>query len=88
MAVTLDSVTETGSGVATQYRVDGGSFQSGASVLIRLRPTTRIRYVHTVEYRSTDNAGNVESLRSATVRIDTTLPSPPTTRLLAGAPRP
>ncbi len=75
-AVTVNlSVTETGSGVAsTQYRVDGGSFQNGAAVSIPAPADHSNDGLHTVEYRSTDNAGNTEILRSATVRIDTTLP--------------
>ena len=75
-AVTVNlTVTETGSGLAsTQYRVDGSAFQSGASVSIPAPADHSNDGVHTVEYRSTDNAGNVEALRSATVRIDTTLP--------------
>ncbi len=75
VTVTL-SVTETGSGIAsTVYRVDGGSFQGGTSVLIPAPADHSNDGVHTVEYRTTDNAGNVETLRSATVRIDTTLPA-------------
>ena len=75
-AVTVNlNVSETGSGVAsTEYRVDGSSFQSGASVSIPAPADHSNDGVHAVEYRSTDNAGNVETLRSATVRIDTTLP--------------
>ena len=75
MTVTL-SVTETGSGVAsTVHRVDGGSFQSGTSISIPAPADHSNDGVHTIEYRSTDDAGNVESLRTATVRIDTTLPT-------------
>ena len=76
-AVTVNlSTNETGSGVAsTQYRVDGGSFQGGSSVSIPAPADHSNDGLHTVEYRSTDNAGNAEVLRSATVRIDTTLPS-------------
>ena len=75
VTVTL-SVNETGSGVAsTVYRVDGGSFQSGTSISIPAPADHSNDGVHTIEYRSTDNAGNVELLRSATVRIDTTLPT-------------
>ena len=75
MTVTL-SVTETGSGVAsTQYRIDGGSFQSGTSVAIPAPADHSNDGVHTIEYRTTDNAGNVETLRSTTVRIDTTIPA-------------
>jgi hypothetical protein len=74
MTVTL-SVNEAGSGVAsTRYRVDGGSFQNGTSVSIPAPPDHSNDGVHSVEFRSTDNAGNVETLRSASVRIDTTLP--------------
>ena len=75
VTVTL-SVTETGSGVAsTVYRVDGGSFQSGTSISVPAPADHSNDGVHAIEYRSTDNAGNVELLRSATVRIDTTLPT-------------
>ncbi|MEK6275346.1 MAG: Ig-like domain-containing protein [Actinomycetota bacterium] len=70
------SVTETGSGVAsTVHRVDGGSFQSGTSISIPAPADHSNDGVHTIEYRTTDVAGNVETLRSATVRIDTTLPT-------------
>src|SRR6266536_3485993 len=69
-------VTETGSGVgSTQYRVDGGSFQNGTSIVVPAPVDHSNDGVHTIEYRSTDDAGNGETLRSATVRIDTTLPS-------------
>ena len=75
VTVTL-SITETGSGVAsTSYRVDGGSFQSGTSISIPAPANHSNDGVHTIEYRTTDDAGNVETLRSATVRIDTTLPT-------------
>ena len=75
VTVTL-SVNETGSGIAsTVYRVDGGSFQSGTSISIPAPADHSNDGAHTIEYRSTDNAGNVETLRSATVRIDTTLPT-------------
>jgi len=75
VTVTLGA-TETGSGLAsTQYRVDGGSFQSGTSIVVPAPGDHSKDGVHTIEYRSTDNAGNSETLRSATVRIDTTLPT-------------
>jgi large repetitive protein len=74
VTVTL-SVDETGSGVAsTQYRVDAGAFQSGTSIVVPAPADHSNDGVHTIDYRSTDVAGNVESLSSATVRIDTTLP--------------
>ena len=64
------------SGIAsTEYRVDGGSFQNGTSVLIPAPADHSNDGAHTVEYRSADNAGNAELLHSATVRIDTTLPT-------------
>jgi Chitobiase/beta-hexosaminidase C-terminal domain/Bacterial Ig domain/Bacterial Ig-like domain (group 3) len=75
VTVTL-GVSESGSGVAsTQYRVDGGPFQSGTSVVIPAPADHSNDGVHTIQYRSTDNAGNAESLRSVSVRIDTTLPT-------------
>jgi methionine-rich copper-binding protein CopC len=64
------------SGIAsTQYRVDGGSFQAGTSVAIPAPADHSNDGVHTIDYRSTDNAGNFESLQTTTVRIDTTLPT-------------
>ena len=57
------------SGVAlTEYRVDGGAWQSGTTVAIASDG------LHAVDYRSTDAAGNVEGVRSCQVRIDGTAP--------------
>ena len=61
--VTL-SATDTLSGVAsTQYRLDGGAWTSGTSV------TTSVGGAHTLEWRSTDTAGNVESTHSASFTV-------------------
>ena len=53
----------------TYYIVDGGSQQTGTSVLLTDEGT------HTVEFWSVDKAGNVESSHIATVKIDKTAPS-------------
>jgi methionine-rich copper-binding protein CopC len=75
VTVTL-TVNETGSGIAsTLHRVDGGTFQNGTTIVIPGPADHSNDGVHMIEYRSTDVAGNVEALRSATVRIDTELPS-------------
>jgi len=64
------------SGIAsTQYRVDGGAFQSGTSISIPAPADHSNDGAHAIQYQSTDSAGNVEPLQSATVRIDTTLPA-------------
>src|SRR5207244_2543001 len=64
------------SGVAsTQYRIDGGALQSRTAVPIPAPADHSNDGAHTIEYRSTDAAGNVEPLKTATVRIDTTLPA-------------
>ena len=52
----------------TEYRVDGGAWQSGTTVNIASDG------LHAVDYRSTDAAGNVEGTRSCQVRIDATAP--------------
>jgi len=59
-----------GSGVAaTEWRVDGGAWKTGDRVSV---PAPRdVVAVRTVEYRSTDRAGNVEEARSFPVAIDT-----------------
>jgi len=62
--VTL-SANDATSGVAgTQYRIDGGSWQNYGGAF-----TVSGDGSHTVEYRSTDVAGNTESTRSQTVQI-------------------
>ena len=55
---------------ATQYRLDGGSWQSGTSLRLVMSTRHRVRLgpgVHTIEYYSTDSAGNVEEVRSCQV---------------------
>lgn len=59
-----------GSGCAsTSYEVDGGVTQTGNSVSLTTEG------IHTVAYRSTDNNGNVEATKTATVMIDKTPPA-------------
>lgn len=66
--VTL-TCTDAGSGCAsTTYEVDGGTTQTGNTVSLTTNGT------HTITYRSTDVAGNVEVTRTATVMIDKTPP--------------
>ena len=59
-----------GSGVdKVEYKVDGGAFATySAPVAITADGT------HTVEYRSTDKAGNVEATKSLTVKVDKAAP--------------
>ena len=65
-----------GSGVSvTSYRVDGGSLQTGAAVVIPAPGDGSNDGAHVVEFFSTDEVGNVETLKSTTVVIDTTAPS-------------
>jgi hypothetical protein len=64
------------SGVAkTEYSLDGGvSWTTGDSVLIAAPAGGGNDGIHTVEYRSTDTAGNIEPYQSCTVKIDTNAP--------------
>ena len=69
VAVTL-SATDTGSGVATtEYSIDGGLWQTGTIVALDTQGD------HTLGYRSTDNAGNVEATTTVHVKIDLTVPT-------------
>jgi hypothetical protein len=66
--------TDGASGVVlTEYRIDGHAWKEGTVVSLRLavhrKPASLTRGAHLVEYRSTDSAGNVESIRGCTVTI-------------------
>src|SRR5439155_10129807 len=75
VTVTL-SATDATSGVAsTQYKIDGAAtFTTGTSVSIPAPADHSNDGAHTITYRSTDAATNVETNKTATVRIDTTAP--------------
>ncbi len=63
------SASDALSGVkSTHYKLNGGAQQTGSSVSISAEG------VHTLEYWSVDNAGNVEAAKSVTVKIDKTKP--------------
>ena len=70
VTVALSASDVGGSGVArTEYRLDGAAgFTSGGGVVVSGDG------VHTLNYRSIDVAGNVETEKTATVRIDTAAP--------------
>ena len=57
----------------TQYRVDGGPWVSASSVSIGLGIRHKrgglSRGPHLIEYRSTDVAGNVETIKSFSVVV-------------------
>jgi hypothetical protein len=69
LTITL-TATDALSGVdATRYKIDSGATQTGTSVVLNTEG------VHTVEFWSVDNAGNVESTHTVTVLIDFSAPS-------------
>jgi large repetitive protein len=69
-AVTVHfSVTDNLSGPHhTNYKIDGGATSSGSSVVVG-------QGNHTVTYWSTDKAGNIESVKTVPVLVDTTAPA-------------
>nr|WP_265736703.1 PQQ-dependent sugar dehydrogenase [Peterkaempfera griseoplana] len=73
VSVTLAATDGTGgSGVAgTEYRIDDATDWTRYTGPVRLTDDGE----HTLAYRSTDKAGNVEQAGSVTVRIDATAPS-------------
>jgi len=71
VTVTL-SASDGASGVgSTEYSIDGGGWTTGTSVLVAAPADHSNDGVHTVSYRSTDAAGNVEAIRSSPVKIGT-----------------
>ncbi len=81
--VTLSAVDHPASGASgvasTYYRVDGGTTQTYSGAF-----QVSGDGVHTVEYWSTDNAGNQESHQTETIRIDSTAP---TSTITVGQPQ-
>ena len=59
----------------SEYSVDGGPYVTGPTVIVPAPLDHSWDGEHTISYRSVDHAGNVEDVRSATVKIDTTAPS-------------
>ncbi|MFL5918543.1 MAG: Ig-like domain-containing protein, partial [Gaiellaceae bacterium] len=78
VTVTL-TPNDAGSGVnVTEYSVDGNpTYTVGTSVDIPAPPDGSNDGAHTIAYFSVDNAGNVETVDSATVLIDATPPACP-----------
>jgi len=69
------------SGVASiEYRVDGGPTQTYST------PFTLAGGSHTVEYRATDVAGNVPLFQSATIKVDTVVPTASLSQTGSGQP--
>ena len=65
-----------GSGVDyTEFKVDAGDWTKGSSVTVPAPADHSGDGPHTILYRSTDNAGNVEQAKSCQVKIDTTAPT-------------
>jgi hypothetical protein len=73
--LTFAAVDPGGSGITeTQCSLDGGPWTSGSSLTVAAPADHSDDGIHTVRYRSTDYAGNVERARSCEVKIDTTPP--------------
>ena len=69
------TASDADSGVAaTEYAIDDGAWTSGTSVTVTAPAGGGNDGLHTVHYRSIDNAGNEEPVQSGTVKIDTTAP--------------
>ena len=76
VTVSFSASDGAGSGVsAVSYRVDGGGPQLGSAVIVLAPGDHSNDGSHLVEFFATDEVGNVETLKSVTVVIDTTAPS-------------
>jgi hypothetical protein len=58
----------------TEYKLDGGSWTIGTSITVPAPADHSGDGTHTVTYRSCDAAGNWETAKAVTVKIDTTPP--------------
>ena len=77
VTVTLTATDATSGVASTSYRLDGGAWQTySAAVSVATDGS------HTLEYNSTDTAGNVEATRSESFGVDLT--GPTTTMSVAG----
>ena len=79
VAVVLTAADATSGPADTEYRLDGGAWQAYAGPFLVPGDGS-----HTVDYRSTDNAGLVEADRSIAFDVDTVPPE--TMASLSGAP--
>ncbi|MFC1691151.1 OmpL47-type beta-barrel domain-containing protein [Nanoarchaeota archaeon] len=66
--ITLTTTEVTSNVSQTRYQVDGGGWNTGTSISINTDGN------HSVEYYSTDNAGNTEAVNNISAALDTTLP--------------
>ena len=67
---------DTGSGVeSTEYRLDGGAWVNGTTIVVPAPATHTGDGLHTIEYRSADYRGNMEPAHRDEVRIDTLGPT-------------
>lgn len=62
----------------TEYRIDGGEWHASAPFTISAEGS------HLIEYRSADNVGNLENIRSLSAVVDNT---PPVSTLTLGTPK-
>ncbi len=78
VALTFAATDQSSGSPTTEYRVDpaddSAPWTSGTSLTIAAPSSGANDGVHTVEYRSTDAAGNTEAYQTCTVKIDTTAP--------------
>lgn len=65
-----------GGAATTQYKIDAAdTWTTGTTASIGAPADHSEDGIHTVAYRSTDHAGNVEATKNCTVKIDTTAPA-------------
>jgi len=70
------TATDTGSGVAyTEFKLDAGAWVRDTRVTLPAASDHSGDGLHTVLYRSADNAGNIEQAKSLSVGIDTVRPA-------------